>query len=910
MDVEQWRRIDELLELAMDLPEEERTTFVEGAAAGNPTLHRNVLELLTADAHAEGFLQSPVAGSLPGVLAPLVSPLETSIGPYRLVDVLGHGGMGSVYLAERREGFQRRVAIKLLRSDLATRELEIRLRLERQVLAELEHPHVARLYDGGTTEDGRPYLVMEYVEGVPIDRYCRKHSLSVEERVELFLQVCDAVEHAHRNLLIHRDLKPANILVTARGEPKLLDFGIAKLLDSARFGIKTLVTRQGLRPMTPEFASPEQVRGGAVTTASDVYGLGVLLFHLLTGESPYRPRPDLPHAVEAAVLEQAPARASDVVNDPALARRLRGDLDTILQKALRKEPERRYGSVREMAEDLTRHLEHRPVLARPEKLAYRLGKLVRRHTFAVVTGVLFVVLVVGFGIFTALQSSRLARERDLARSAGQRAERTSELLLDLLASPAPEQAQGKELTVRDVLDRGAERVRRMDDQPDLQADSRAVIGEVYRELGFLDAAEPLLRAALGQRRRLHGELHPDVAESVGSLAQLDYVRGDYEAAETGFRQALDMRQELFGPGHILIAEALEDLGLALHAQRRFEEAETVFRQALAIAQEQSGPRSRLVADLLNDLGLTLHDKVRLDQAEAAYRDSLELTRELLGPRHPAVASTLNNLAVLLHDRGDLDGAAKLHEDSLALRRELYGESHPQIALAAYNVARLHHRLGRQEEAEALYRESLAISRKVLGTHLYAAKALEWLGRLLGEQGRWEEAQGMMAESLAMYGELGASRSQTAANLLDAMGNLAEARGRFSEAAELYRRSMEQDRELLGAEDPWAAVSEVHLARVRIRLGEGGDAEARAVEALPGFRQRLEEAPGQAQERFWRSQILVTEGVIWASRLTRGQEVSTARDRLEDITEELEALDWGSFHQPARALRQILDEGQE
>lgn len=903
MDAERWSRVDRLVEEAMDLPADNRTAFVEAASYGDPTLRRAVLDLLAADEAAGEFLETPLVVLPPDAWPEPDAPPQKTLGPYRLLQSLGYGGMGTVYLAERREGFRRRVAIKLLRSDLPPRELESRLQLERQVLADLEHPYIARLYDGGTTDHGQPYLVLEYVEGLPIDRYCEDRSLSVGDRLRLFLKVCDAVDYAHRNLLVHRDLKPSNILVTEDGEPKLLDFGIAKLLDATRFGMDEPVTHHGLRPMTPEYASPEQIRGGSITTASDLYGLGALLFRLLAGRSPYRLRDDLPHAVEAAVIEQEPVRASEVVESSVLSRRLRGDLDTILAKALRKDPERRYGSVRELADDLTRHLEHRPVLARPESLSYRLGKLLRRHAVAAPAVAVLILLVVGFAVFAALQSHRLARERDVARSSQQRAERTSELLFDLLASPAPAQSQGEELTVRQVLDRGAERLDGLDDQPELQADSRAVIGDAYRELGLLDAAESLLRDALRQRREIHGDKHPDVAESLHGLAELHHIQGHYELAEEEFGQARDLRREILGPAHGTVAESMEGLGLALYAQGRFTDAEAVFREALDIAREYFGPRSRQTADLINDLALSLHDQVRLDEAEAAYRESLELTRAVVGNRHPAVASTINNLAVLLHDRGDLDGAAELHAQSLELRRRLYGDRHPQVALTAYNVARLVHRLGRWDEAEALYREAVDIGRSVLGTHRYTAVALEWLGRLHTEQGHWDAAERELTESLAMVTEMEGAASGRAADLLDALGGLAEDRERDEDARDWYRRSMEMDLQLDGGE-MYAGISEAMMARMLLMTGEVDEAERRSRDLLPTFRKHLEEAPAADQEGFWRGQIAAAQGVVWAARWSRSEDPEHADKALEQV-DELKAVDRASSRRAARTLERFL-----
>lgn len=856
-----WTRVDRLLEQALDRPAGERISFVERAAAGEPELRREVLALLEADATAEGFLER---SALPVRIAGNGgSDLSGSrLGPYRLLRKLGRGGMSTVYLAEREEGFRRQVAVKVLQGLFPVRELRRRLHTERQILASLEHPHIARLYDGGSTRDGQPYLVMEYVRGQPLDEYCRRRDLSMEERLKLFVDICHAVEHAHRNLLVHRDLKPANILVTAQGEPKLLDFGIAKLLDVDRIdGLAGTATRTGLRPMTPAFASPEQVRGDPVTTASDVYSLGVLLFHLLTGESPYRPREEHPHALEAAVLEQEPPKPSDRTGG-TLARRLRGDLDTIVLKALRKEPERRYGSARELAEDVERFRCHRPVLARPETVGYRTAKFVRRNTWGALATLTLVVLMVGFAIVTAMQSTRLARERDDAHAERNRARQTSDFLLDLLSRADPAQAQGEELTVREVLDRGAERVDRLSDQPSLQAASLTTIGRVYRELGLFDEAEPLLERSLELRRRRFGEAHPEIAESLRELALLNHEVGDHAAAEAHFREALELLREVFGRRHPRVAEILNDLGLLLYEQERYDAAEPLLREALEQTRELLGDDDLRLAHVLNNLGLLLHDRGDLDGAERIYRESLTLTRAQVGETHPDTASSLNNLAVLLHDRGDLEGAQILHRESLELRRRLYGDRHPAVAVAAYNVARLDHSLGHADRAEKLYREALTITREVLGDeHRYVAIMSHHFGRLLRDQGKLEEAEARLLESLELKRRIAGATRPAVTEVLVELARLREAQQRLGDAEELYRRALDIGLRNRESDDPELARSGVLLARLLVRRGERAEARRLVREALPVLRTERDRAIRPDLRQFWARIIEQAESVL-------------------------------------------------
>ncbi|HYG63748.1 MAG TPA: serine/threonine-protein kinase, partial [Thermoanaerobaculia bacterium] len=529
-DPERWRRIDGLFAEALELPPDERQGFLAAACAGDDELRSEVESLLAADAEGEegaAFLEQPAGEWLD--LDEAGGP-ERRLGPYRLLRRLGAGGMGSVYLARRDDGlYEREVAVKILRSGLEGTGALHRFLAERQILARLEHPGIARLYDGGRTTGGRPFLVMELVDGLPLDEYCDRHRLGVEERLRLFVRICAAVQHAHQNLLVHRDLKPANILVTAEGEPKLLDFGIAKRLgpESADGADGSgPVTRTGLRVMTPSYASPEQVRGEAITTASDVYSLGVLLYELLAGRSPYRIAGGLPHEVERAICDDEPERPSQALlrisgdrppeeiaaargtRPQALRRRLRGDLDTIVLEALRKEPRRRYGSAARLAEDIERHLRNLPVAARPDSLLYRTRKLLRRRRAAAIAVTLGALLALGFVLSLVEQGRRLARERDKARYA-------LSFLVEAFKNADPYHTRGRRLTAEEVLEQGAARVARdLHGRPEVQAAVLDAIGEVYLGQGRADAAAPLLERALAMRRQDPGAAPADLANTL------------------------------------------------------------------------------------------------------------------------------------------------------------------------------------------------------------------------------------------------------------------------------------------------------------------------------------------------------------------------------------------------------------
>src|SRR5690606_25896158 len=545
-------RLERLFRAARMHPPDERAAFLDAACADDPALRAEVEALLAADADAEadGFLARPATGLLgdaaraAGDGGPGEAPdplLDRLVGPYRVLRPLGEGGMGAVYLAVREEPFLRYVALKVVRAGLHAPEVVRRFEQERQILASLDHPNIARLLDGGVTDDGLPYFAMEYGAGRPLPTYCDEHRLSCDERLRLFRAVCEAVHYAHQNLVLHRDLKPSNILVAtdgADGKPtvKLLDFGIAKVLNPHLSPSAMPVTRTALRVMTPEYASPEQVRGEPLSTASDVYSLGVVLYELLTGHRPYRITTGSTEEIVRVVCEQEPERPSTkVVRDETIARgngeetitakavgaargahperlrrRLRGDLDTVVLMALRKEPQRRYASAEQLGRDLDRYRQGLPVLAHRDSRAYRLGKLVRRHKTATALVLVVLASVVGFALFSSWQARRVAEERDRAQTAQAKAEQVAAFLVSLFGQADPTETLGDTLTVREVLDAGARRVEaELAGQPEVQAAVLSVIAQAYRSLGRSSDAVPLLERALALRRKALGNDHPD-----------------------------------------------------------------------------------------------------------------------------------------------------------------------------------------------------------------------------------------------------------------------------------------------------------------------------------------------------------------------------------------------------------------
>jgi serine/threonine-protein kinase len=754
---DRWREIDLVFAEALDRPLAERKAFLDEACAGDSELRVAVERLLLADEASDTFLEQPASEML-GLL-PEVEPGER-LGPFRLLRRLGAGGMGTVYLARREdEHYQQDVALKILRSGLQGTEAVHRFLAERQILARLEHPNIARLYDGGSTPDGRPYLVMELVEGLPVDEYCDRHQLTVDQRLDLFRRICSAVQYAHQNLLVHRDLKPGNILVTEAGEPKLLDFGIAKRLEPGS-ATKPDLTQTGSRVMTPSYASPEQVRGEAITTASDVYSLGVVLYGLLAGRTPYRVESGLIHEIEGAICEQEPERPSAALFRPgpppaeeiardrgmrpqALRRRLQGDLDNIVLMALRKEPARRYGSAAQLSRDIENHLQSLPVLARADTLSYRTRKFVRRHRVGVSAAAMVVLLVAGFIVSLIVQGRRIARERD-------KAQYSLSFLLDTFKDADPYHTKGEHLTADEILTRGADRVSRdLSGRPDVQGALMDAIGEVERGLGRYDRAEPLLG------------------------------------------RGLTLRRATFGPDSLEVAESLEHLGLLKQERSSFAEAERLLRQALAIKQARLGDRSLDTAKTLNELGGLLANTGKAVEAEKLHREAARIAARSEGAVGPTVAESLLFLSEAKLAQGNKVAAERIARQALVVERGAVGKRDPRLLEVQSKVGSILTQAGKYKEAEALLRSTLSAQRDVLGRqHPDVSTTLQSLGYVLHREGKWDAAEAINRDLLRTIREqFGPSHWLVDETLIN-LGTDVDAQGRPTEGLRYYQQALE------------------------------------------------------------------------------------------------------------------------
>jgi serine/threonine-protein kinase len=842
VETDRFRRAEELFHAAAELAPEARAGYLATAAAGDAELRAEVEALLAAAAERPTFLEAPAAqAALSGAGAePEPLALPATLGPYRLLREIGRGGMGRVYLAEQEgEAFRRPVAIKLLREAGLFRE---RFRAEQRILAALEHPGIARLYDAGTTPDGRLFLALEYVEGETLVAHAATRQLGLAERLRLFREVCEAVDYAHRHLVVHRDLKPANILVTAAGEPKLLDFGIAKLLQPE--GGAAAETVAALRWMTPEYASPEQVRGETISTASDVYSLGVILYELLTGERPYRLTTRTPEEVSRAVLEQEPRRPSTAaVSAGGLPqverRRLRGDLDTIVLKALAKDPGRRYASAAELADDLERHLAGRPVRAQPDRLLYRAGKFVRRHVAGVAAAALALVSLVA-GLGAAVWQARIARaERDRARIEAAKATETARFLSALFENADPSRARGEKLTVREVLDRGAARLERdLAGQPVTQAALLALIGSVYRDLGLLEPARRALDDALRIAERSAGAEAVETAQALYELGALERVAGELEAGRGHVERARRILERRAGPDSIEAARAIALLATFDRLEGDSQEGRRKVERALAIAA-RGGIETLEVGKWVNHLGLMHQDLGEYEPAVAAYRRSLDILERAEGAESPLLALPLDNLGMTLRSLGRLDEAQVALERALGLVESGWGTAHPQYGTALNSLGNLLLDRGRYEEASVRLRAAAANYEAALGPeHPFLAWPLSNEALALLELGRPAEALPLMRRALEVRRKsLGEEHWQTASSHAD-VGLALEALGDRAAAEAEMRRGLEIGRRAIVP--PTITLAEMMVYLADLLAGEGRGVEARGLyeEALPILRASL------------------------------------------------------------------------
>lgn len=756
-------KLEELFSAALELrTPAERSAYLHGACSDDSFLRSRVEELLEAHESSSGFLESPAVDPNATIASRPTDELqaESRVGPYRILQMIGEGGFGAVYMAEQEQPVRRQVALKVIKLGMDTRQVIARFEAERQALALMDHRNIARVLDAGATDSGRPYFVMELVRGVPIAEYCRKNKLTIRERLQLFLPICDAVQHAHQKGIIHRDIKPSNVLVTlqeSKPVPKVIDFGIAKA-TSQRLTDKTLYTEFRQFIGTPEYMSPDQaeISGLDVDTRTDIYSLGVLLYELLTGTTPFEPQqlrkagldeikrmlrevePAKPSSRAQTRLSGDPALADQMREDPrALVRHLRGDLDWIVMRALEKDRTRRYQTASDFARDIVRHLDDKPVSAGPPSVRYKLVKLIRRNRAAVLAGsAILLALVGGLAVATVgyvqatrakeeLQDQRdaadaLRADAERARSAereqrrvaeahAQQAELMNAFLREMLSSVDPSRARGREVTVGYLLDEAAARIDAgaMRQQPEAEAGVRVTLGETYEALGRYDAAEKQLRAAMETQSNVLGHEHETTLRTRSLLVRTLNSEMRYAQAESLARGTLAAQQQVMGARHPSTLVTQSCLGIALAGQEKYAEAESVHRETLAAQREVLGSQHLDTLSSMVNLATAYHADGRYSDAETLLREALEIQRRVLGPTHPEVMRAMNMLARVFESQGKFAEAEVQYRSSWELDQQVLGPDHPRSQIPMNNLLRVLRRQKKIEETRPIVQQQLA-----------------------------------------------------------------------------------------------------------------------------------------------------------------------------------------------------------
>lgn len=714
MQNDRWKLVEDLLQSALELAPERRSEFLVESCEGDAALMSEINSLLTSHRRAGDFLETPAAeiaaraiadGAVSSFAEPLVGQV---ISHYRILKMVGSGGMGSVWLAERCDGrFDRKVGIKFIHLALLDAAGAERFKREGAILGKLSHPQIAELIDAGVTATGEPYLVLEFVEGQPIDEYCDQNKLGIDARIQLFLEVVGAVAHAHSNLIVHRDIKPSNVFVKRDGQVKLMDFGIAKVL--ADDGISPNLTAEVGRVLTPHYAAPEQLNGDAITTATDVYLLGILLFELLTGQHPtgsgHQSPAELVRSItegEARLASQTVASSKDTnsaenrsATSEKLQRLLRGDIDTIVAKSLKKKPEERYASATALAEDLRRYLRHEPITARPDNLSYRMRKYIRRHRAGVAVAATLVALLAGFAVMQAVQLRRITRERD-------RADRIADFMTGLFKVSDPNERVGETVTARDVLDKASKNIdASLSNDPGLRAQLMRVMGRAYLNLGLFTRAQALFDRSMQAGGSLDAQHDRSTLQAMHDLAWAMVQQGQLAEAEKLARTTLDLQKQVLGPDHSDTLGTMGELAFVLCQEGNCEEAVRINRQVLEKQKRSLGPDHYYTLVTMDNLAGMLHDAGHLDEAMAVQRDSLERHMRALGPSNIGTINATLNFADLQRDTGQVDAAMQTLNGLLDTERRVLSPDQGEIAMTRYDLATVLVRKGRTGEALAL-----------------------------------------------------------------------------------------------------------------------------------------------------------------------------------------------------------------
>jgi serine/threonine-protein kinase len=840
MDSTRWERIQTLFHDTADLPKLEQHTFLKAACGDDEGLVADVLALLEEDIRGGSLLDRDLAQVAHDVLdeAVLTSLSFKEFGPYRIKEALGEGGMGVVYLAERAD-LGSLVAIKILRDAWLSPARRERFASEQRTLAQLNHPSIARLYDADTLADGTPWFVMEYVEGVPLTEYCDKRACSIEERLQLFRSVCEAVQYAHQHAVIHRDLKPSNILVKPDGTVRLLDFGIAKQLESLETPAGKNQTMTGLRLMTPAYAAPEQIRGDRIGIHTDVYSLGVILYELLAGEIPFDLSKLTPGEAEAMILGQNPEKASAVAKRmtetlgpnphvPTASKAAWADLDVLCLTAMHKDTQRRYQSVEALIRDIDHYLKGEPLEARPDSLRYKLGKFVRRNRRAVSAAVMVFTIVVGLVVFFTV---RLAKARNAALEEAARTQRIQRFMMNLFQGGDESVGPGDSMRVVTLLDRGVQEAQSLNSDPKVQAELYETLGTIYEQLGKFDQADSLLHSALERRKSLFGQNSTEVAESLVALGQMRSDQAQYDEAEQFIRQGLEMSKRHLPPTHPAVGKAMYSLGEVFVNQGKYDQGIQVLDQAVRIQSAPSGVAADLAASL-TELANAQFYAGHLDISNSLNLRVVAMDRQLYGERHPNVAEDLINLGAIQSEWGHYAETERYYRQALDIIQSFYGKVHPETASVMTILGRSLNAQGRFNEAADMLREALGIQERVYGkVHPRVASAVGELGKVAMQQGKLDEAEVDFRRQADIYRTVYKGKHFYIGSALANLGGVYMERKQYAPAERSFRDALQIYAETLPPDHLNVAIARIKLGRALIPQHRYGDAE---VESLAGY----------------------------------------------------------------------------
>ncbi len=824
MDKNTWTKVKTIYLDAVELPENERKDYIN-SLCDDSELKEEIYSLLSANDVADDFLD---IASLPkdALIENDNFFIGKFFGRYKIIKLIAQGGMGLVYFGLRDDEVKQKAAVKIINPGYASSTVIKRFQTERQTLANLNHPNISKLLDGGITDDGIQFLVMEFIDGIPVDEYCDEHKLNIKERLKLFLKIADVVKYAHHNLVVHRDLKPNNILITKEGEPKLLDFGIAKILDPEGMTHET-ITSKGILNFTPEYASPEQIKGEIITTSSDVYSLGIVLYKLLTGHHPYKLKSHFPSDIKDSVLHAEPTKPSEIIYETVekkydekvitispetvsstregsiekLHKKLIGDLDNIVAMSIRKEAERRYSSVENFAEDIKRYLNDQPVNAHKDSLSYRSKKFVKRNKTAVITFAIINIFII-LGLGGIIWQSRIASiERDNAKLEAEKANQIKSFLLNMISSPDPKQ-DGREVKVIDAIQKAAKSLStELQGQKQIEAEIRTIIGTTYQNLGIYDSAEVEMNKALDINQKLFGEKSYETAVSLKNLGVVLEYKGDYESTEKLYRKSLDMLKSVEDKPSLELAKMLDSYGSLFTDMGNYQKAEEVSYEALLTAEKVRGDDDYDVISIKNNLATALNYNGKLDKADSLYRVCLKAFRKKFGNNHIRVSNVLNNLAFISIYKQEHHKALPLLEESINIKKKILGEDHPDLILAYSNLGSTYFNDSQFVKAEEIIKASVDVGLKNFDeNNVNLSRSYMWYGRALAANGKFKDGINFLSKSYSIRKKEFGQNNKLTLTVEMQLGKCLLNAKQFSEAENHLLKSYQGLNEKYGEED--------------------------------------------------------------------------------------------------------------